>query len=227
MQEIVEEKGTNCSRGREDKLLEALPSSCLFPFHFQCPSFIRGMMAGKGKGQLWYFGRRGKQGRARELICICHPVLFTVSACSLFNSGHQNRNTSHISVCHMQFFTSSVPWHILYIWRKDLQNLSCQICKCGGRGEEKCQLEPHGGTGGTKNHFVFPSCSYTEMQIKLLPHLSFHHSLWLNTYSFINTSFAMCSHLSRWLTEAYWIQNHIKISNNLWHTWRELKCNVQ
>lgn len=137
------------------------------------------------------------------------------------------KNTSRISVCHMQFFTSSVPWHILYIWRKDLQTLSCQICKGGSRGEEKCQLRPHGGTGGTKNHFVFPSCSYTEMQIRLLPHLSFHHRLWLNTYAFINTSFAMCSHHSRWLTEAYWIQNHIKISNNLWHTWRELKCNVQ
>lgn len=71
--------------------------------------------------------------------------------------------------------------------------------------ERKCHLRPLGGTGGTKNIFTFLSALSRDVDLAAAGSLglSLHHRSGLYNYAFINTSFAMCSLPSRWLTEGY------------------------
>lgn len=115
------EKCTDCRRERKEKMgrqSQVLISPCLTLLLLHYLWFIRGVMAGQGKGQVWRFGRRRERGRAGDWFVIVVFCGFTVSACSPFNSGHRQSNTIRISARHVRYISSCVPWVFLYRKRK-------------------------------------------------------------------------------------------------------------
>ena len=142
---------------------------------------------------------------AREgwgLICNHHPLCFTVSAESPFNSGHRKSNTIHISACHVRFISPWVSSVSLDRKRKEEPAAAIAGLQREKRGK-KFHFRPLGGTVSTKNRFIF-SCGYWG-DVDPLLNVSSHPSTRLGfyNYAFINTSFTVCSLLSRWFTEAY------------------------
>lgn len=196
---------------------QVLISPCLSLLLLQCLWFIRGMMAGQGRGQVWRFGRGRKRGRAGDWFVIAVLALwFTVSACSPFNSGHRKSNTIHISGCHVRFISSYVSWVFLYRKRKGKAAVVMPCLKRWGQKREvgggvgwgggECYLRPLGGTGGTKNPLYLSLLCFVKRsgcRSLLLSAVPLRHRFGLYNYAFINTSSAMCFVPSRWLTEGY------------------------
>lgn len=143
---------------------QVLISPCLSLLLLQCLWFIRGMMAGQGRGQVWRFGRGRKRGRAGDWFVIAVLALwFTVSACSPFNSGHRKSNTIHISGCHVRFISSYVSWVFLYRKRKGKAAVVMPCLKRWGRKREV------GGWGGVGWGWMLPQATWGHWRHKESP----------------------------------------------------------
>lgn len=214
---------------------QVLVSPCLSLLLLQSVWFIRDVMAGQGKSQVWCFGRRKEKGMAGDWFVIAVlAVWYTVSACSPFNSSHRKSNTIHISACrswYISFYVCSFS-----LWKEKGESSSCHVmfekAEKKGRGKQ-CHLKPHGGTGVTITLFFFfytfllyfVECQELWIWLLFSPSLCLflHYCSGLYNHAFINTSFAMCSVPSRWLTEGYRghrgggcllpQENHIRIPN--------------
>lgn len=110
---------TAVEREWNEKIGEAVPSACLSPLLLQCLWFIGGMMAGQGKGQLWRFGRRSKQGKAGDWFVIVVLCGLLCQQAALLTAVIEKSNTVHISACHVPFISSYVSWVFLYRKRKE------------------------------------------------------------------------------------------------------------
>lgn len=124
---------TAVEREWKEKIGEAVPSACLSLLLLQCLWFIRGMMAGQAKGQLWRFGRRSKQGKAGDwfvIVILCG--LLCQQAAHLTAVIEKAIPSIYKPVtCH-----SSAPMSLEFSFierEKRKQQLSCQVWK----GEER------------------------------------------------------------------------------------------
>lgn len=188
---------TAVEREWNEKIGEAVPSACLSPLLLQCLWFIGGMMAGQGKGQLWRFGRRSKQGKAGDWFVIVVLCGLLCQQAALLTAVIEKSNSIHISACHVPFISSYVSWVFLYRKRKE----EAAVVMSGLKRWRK-----ESGGNATSSHLgalvaqrissYFPlalsqRCGSGCRSLSL--HLSVHHRFGLYNYAFINTSSA-CAH---------------------------------